>query len=104
MLDLSRNRIGRLVERLFYNLHMLEVLDLSDNRLRDLNADVFRDIWRLKEFRCQRCQLRSIPPLWYSLLPALKVRRFYGGINLFRTDLFEIVEIHFSWGHRVYLN
>lgn len=52
---------------------MLEILNLSGNFIRELNPDVFRDIWRLKELRCKRCGLKTINPLLYALLPDLRV-------------------------------
>lgn len=72
-LDISRNRATKLVERLFYNLHKLEVLDLSDNKLRKIETDVFRDIWVLREFRCQRCGIQQLDNQLFPLLPKLKV-------------------------------
>jgi hypothetical protein len=73
-LDLSGNQVSKLVERLFYNLHMLvKELDLSWNWVRELHPDVFR-VWRLKVLKCRGSGLKTINPLLYALLPDLSVR------------------------------
>lgn len=68
-LTLARNRLSEFVPRLFYGLHRLEELELSDNPLQDLEPEVFRDVRLLRTLRCRRCGLTYINPLLLHLLP-----------------------------------
>jgi Leucine-rich repeat (LRR) protein len=69
-LSLAGNRLSEFVPRLFYGLHRLEELELSDNPLlQDLEPEVFRDVRLLRALRCRRCGLTYINPLLLHLLP-----------------------------------
>lgn len=71
-LSLARNRLTRLVPRMFYRLDKLEFLDLSGNPLLEIEPEDFKDLRPLRQLLLMGCQLSSLHSLIYQSLPNLE--------------------------------
>ena len=65
-LDISDNRISN-VDGLFYNLHLLRILNIANNNLQSINSDTFRDLENLEELYMENNQITEIPKHLFKL-------------------------------------
>jgi Leucine-rich repeat (LRR) protein len=71
-LSLARNKLTKLVPRLFYRLEKLEFLDLSGNPLIEIEPDDVKDLKPLRQLYLVGCQLTKLHSLIYQSLPNLE--------------------------------
>ena len=71
-LSLARNKLTKLVPRLFYRLERLEFLDLSGNPLLEIEPEDFKDLRPLRQLYLVGCQLSKLHSLIYQSLPNLE--------------------------------
>ena len=72
VLTLSNNRLRGLNPRVFFLLSSLKILDLSGNPIRELDPEVLKDLNSLRILRCARCELTRIRSLVYKKILELE--------------------------------
>lgn len=72
-MNLSRNAISSLDEKLFKDTVNLTSLDLSHNKIRDLDDHIFDNLFKIKHINLSHNYLEILPLLKWDQLTELKV-------------------------------